>query len=76
MFRMLNLTCISRSSDIEIFLINIKFFFFNFFFIELCFEINLEIILSKPKQGRHNTEGFLLFRAYMYMSIYMYSKLI
>jgi len=46
MFRMLILTYISLSSDFEIFII-------FFFFIELSFEINLQILLSKTKQTRH-----------------------
>jgi len=51
MFQMLNLAYISWSSDFEIFLLD-NFFFFNLF-IELCFEINLHILLSKTKQERH-----------------------
>jgi len=61
MFWMLNLTYISRSIDFEIFLINIKklfFFFFNFL-IELCFEINLQIILFKTEQAKHDSEEYL-----------------
>jgi len=56
MFRMLNLAYISRSSDFNIFLININFFFVFVFlnlFIELCFEINLQFILFRTKQVRH-----------------------
>jgi len=52
MFQMLNLTYISQSSDFEILLISINFLFLNLF-IELCFEINLQIIMSKIKQTRH-----------------------
>jgi len=58
MFRMLNLAYISQSSDFEIFLNNIKKVF-NLF-IELCFEINLQIIFSKIKQARHMIRGILV----------------
>jgi len=54
MFWMLNLAYISRSSDFEIFLTHINLIFiFLKLVIDLCFEINLQIILSKSKQVRN-----------------------
>jgi len=61
---MLNLAYISWSSDFEIFLINLICFHL---FIELYFEINLQIILSKTKQARHYSEEFLFLLTVMFL---------